>query len=194
MLYDRAAREFDRLHGQAAEHMHHQLTPEEQQTLFNRILKRQREVVMMCTHKGIHRLELPGLCDTCVYAAPKYLMRGCGCGVELCLWCSRIIMSNDGVFFLLRGLRREFFSRWWVKKLTSARREAAWDKTVKERYKLRLARLQALAQQEAPELETGRDLQFRQNLRASHDRKREILRQVGADVEAWERRFNRFMD
>lgn len=191
MLYDRAARDLVRME---AQNPNVRLGDEQMLELFNRILARHREAVLTCTHDGLHRINLDGICDTCVYMAPNYLMRNCGCPLEVCLWCSKVILNNDGMLTGMRGLYREFMSRGYIQRLDAEQREQRWNDTLRKRYELRLARLQALARQEAPQPVLARDdtAPAQQALRghaARQDRRREVLRAVGADIQEWERRF-----
>lgn len=195
MLLDRVARDVARHEAQLRRLGAQLLTDEQLRELFHRIRARHEAAVLNCTHAYLDDVRVPGDCDTCAYYGPLYLMRNCGCGLEVCRWCSCVILENGGVFFALRGLRREFFSRGYIRSLPPDERLRLWRRTKRQRYDLRLARLQALQRGVAPEAFVRANMsgeaadRVRREHRERRARQLQILRQMGVDTAAWEARY-----
>ncbi|KPI45939.1 uncharacterized protein AB675_420 [Cyphellophora attinorum] len=209
MLLDRTLREVVWLEAQAHRVHNRELTVEEQRELFESVMERQRARLLDCTHRRLRRDDhshyhivettgRPPMCDSCAYDAPRYLMRNCGCGLEVCLWCSYVILNNQGSLTGLRGLRKEFFSRQYVKDARPAERERMWRRTKEKRYELRLQRARTLAQNNPIQVQLSSNLTpvqvrvIRERLQQQQALQHQYLAQMDMDadlVAEWTRRF-----
>ena len=94
--------------------------------------------------------------------------------------------------YALRGLRREFLQRDYIRRLAPAERERKWQLCKEKRYELRLTRLQALARGEGVEVNFAQDeagRKAREELRDRQRRQLQILEERGVETEEWERRY-----
>ena len=151
-----------------------------------------------CSHAGLYRVDTPGICDECGDYLDIYLRRGCGCNIEVCLWCSAIRLDNAEA---LAALRTQFMSRREIARLALADRDRAWyrfkdrqweARARKRAHRARLRRGETLAQRDARIRRDRREQQVkrRDHMQARRERQRRITEEMGLGLAAWDARFD----